>query len=188
MNVIIGSVGQGGVNRPEDVGTIQTMLNSKSGTKLKVDKQCGPRTIQAIRDFQKTFLPAPDGRVDPSGLTWRRLTAPAAPNLIQLPQVSGFGYYSYSTGTRQYGTPKTIQALQEVAASFRSNAPQILVGIGDISFVSGGHMDPHVTHQHGTNADIRPLRKDNKQLPVLITDAAYSCDNTNVLIQILLAH
>lgn len=185
MNTITTSVGQNGENQPEDVGTVQHLLNTKAGAKLGVDKRCGPKTIQAILDFQKTFMPVPDGRVDPGGLTWKKLTAPS---LVQLPQASGLGYYSYSPGTRQYGTVHTIQALRDVAATFRLNAPQLLVEIGDISFEHGGPMDPHHAHQHGTNVDIRPLRKDNKLLPVTTTDPAYSRENTKILVKSLLGH
>jgi len=188
MNEIVASVGESGENRAEDVAIIQALLNEKSGAKLVVDKRCGPMTIQAIRNFQKAFLARPDGRVDPGGMTWKKLSASTLLSLVQLPQTRGLGYYSYSPGTRQYGTAQTIQTLREVAGTFRRNAPQILIGIGDISFSNGGHMDPHVTHQHGTNADIRPLRKDNKLLPTTITDPSYSSEATKLLVQSLLAH
>jgi hypothetical protein len=188
MREIVASVGESGVNRPEDVAIVQTLLNTKPGVKLAVDKRCGPLTILSIRNFQKAFLPIPDGRVDPGGVTWKKLTAPAPLSLVQLPQAGGFGYYSYSPGNRQYGTSHAIQTLRDVADTFRLNTPVMLIGIGDISFANGGHMDPHVTHQHGTNADIRPLRTDNKQLPVTITDATYSSEKTKILAQSLLAH
>lgn len=57
----------------------------------------GPETISAIIAFQSKFLSAPDGRVDLGGVTWTKL---AASDFVQLPQVSGFGYYTYSVGTR----------------------------------------------------------------------------------------
>jgi peptidoglycan hydrolase-like protein with peptidoglycan-binding domain len=204
MPEITGPVGQGVPHSSsDDVITIQTLLKKAGNDPGKIDGRCGPKTISAIVAFQSKFLSAPDGRVDRGGLTWKKLTAEAL-SLVQLPQVSGFGYYSFSPVTRQYGTADTIQALRDVAASFRLNASQQnpgatsvsvgvsctdrMIGIGDISFQNGGPMDPHATHQKGTNTDIRPLRTDKKQSPVSITDAEYSSEDTSMLVKCLLAH
>src|SRR6516164_11406037 len=122
MPTISSSVGQGGVNKPEDVLIVQKLLNKHRLVKLAEDKKCGPSTIQAILAFQKSFLSNPDGRVDPGGTTWKRLTntvgTTAVTTLVQLPQVCGAGYYSYEPATRQFGTAATIKALQEVAQTF----------------------------------------------------------------------
>ena len=69
------SVGRGGINRPEDVGIVQAFLNAGQRTHLSVDKRCGSKTVAAIISFQREFLRHPDGRVDPGGLTWQRLSA-----------------------------------------------------------------------------------------------------------------
>ena len=189
-NSISSSVGERGINRFTDVKMVQSLLNTK-GARLVPDGACGPKTIQAIRDFQKTFLAQPDGRVDVGGATWHRLNNGAAlvqPALVQLPQQCGFGYYSYSSGDRQYGTPETIKALQQVAMTFRNNLPAVQIGIGDMSFVDGRVMSPHQSHRSGRNVDIRPLRKDNQNSPVTITDQHYSRENTHLLVESLLAH
>jgi putative peptidoglycan binding protein len=73
---IVASVGKAGANKPDDVASVQTLLNQFRTTKLSVTKQCGPETIQAIVDFQKRFMTLADGRVDPNGPTWRKLVAP----------------------------------------------------------------------------------------------------------------
>ncbi len=202
MADIKGPVGKGVPHSSvDDVIVIQTLLKKAGNDPGKVDGRCGPKTISAIIAFQSKFLSAPDGRVDLGGVTWTKL---AASDFVQLPQVSGFGYYSYSVGTRQYGTAQTIQALRDVAGTFRLNALQQnsgptsvgvgvgcterIIAIGDISFQNGGHMDPHTTHQKGTNVDIRPLRKDKQQAPVSITDEAYSAEDTGLLVRCLLAH
>jgi penicillin-insensitive murein endopeptidase len=184
---IVSSVGAGGVNKPEDVGTVQSLLNAVFISKIKVDKRCGSETIQAISEFQKTFLPAPDGRVDPGGITWTRLLK-VATGFVQLTQVSGLGYYTYSPMDRQFGTSHTVKTLKDIVRTFAFNMPSVLIGIGDISFAHGGQMLPHATHQHGTNVDIRPLRKDNHHSPISIADSQYSAGNTRVLVASLLAH
>lgn len=72
--VIIGSVGFGGANRPEDVRLVQRLLNrAEAYPRLVVDGRIGPNTLRAIRSFQARFMEAPDGRVDPGGRTLRRL-------------------------------------------------------------------------------------------------------------------
>jgi hypothetical protein len=192
MPSISSSVGQGAINNPEDVLVVQQLLNKQRNVKLAEDKKCGPRTLQAILDFQKGFLTNPDGRIDPGGVTWKRLISTVGttgrPTLMQLPQVCGNGYYSYEPANRQFGTASTIKALQEVAQTFRFNMPNVAIGIGDISFALGGPMSPHQSHQHGTNADIRPFRKDAAQKPVTIADPQYDREMTRLLVESLLAH
>ncbi|MCH2045214.1 MAG: TIGR02594 family protein [Saprospiraceae bacterium] len=71
---ISGSVGDGGKNVQKDVEIVQTLLK-KHYKELKVDGDCGPKTIAAIRKFQeKLGFSRPDGRVDPKGTTWKGLT------------------------------------------------------------------------------------------------------------------
>lgn len=78
----MGSVGSGGQNRTADVKTIQEMLNKAlpawggPNPKLVPDGLCGNLTKAAIRRFQEVQLSTyffADGRVDPGGMTLRRL-------------------------------------------------------------------------------------------------------------------
>ena len=82
---ITGSVGEGGVNRAEDVRTVYTLLNKIAANPLPITEQVTPELIQAIKDFQKDFLSQPDGRIDVNGGTWKRLVAAAGVT----PQISG---------------------------------------------------------------------------------------------------
>lgn len=94
---IAASVGEGGVNDPKDLSIVQSLFNKFRTPKLKEDTRCSqkildeikklkdplkirdlkcwPETIKAIKEFQKGFLPKPDGRVDPGGKTWKKLVA-----------------------------------------------------------------------------------------------------------------
>lgn len=75
------SVGKGGVNELADVIVVQHLLNgwlTATGQELvPTTGICGPLTIDAIKAFQSRMLGAasPDGRIDPGGRTWQKLTA-----------------------------------------------------------------------------------------------------------------
>jgi len=72
------SVGAGGVNRPADVMTVQTLLNGAvPPAGLEIDGFAGPVTIAAIKQFQSTLIRTPDGRVDPDGRTLNELNLAA---------------------------------------------------------------------------------------------------------------
>lgn len=78
---ITASVGKNGANRPEDVRTVQAMLNkvpSEHGgpaAPLEVDGLAWGKTADAIERFQKIAceFKSPDGRVDPNGKTFAKL-------------------------------------------------------------------------------------------------------------------
>jgi Mannosyl-glycoprotein endo-beta-N-acetylglucosaminidase len=81
---ISASVGRKGVNRRDDVSTVQRLINDRLPTPLRpldVDGQCGSLTIDAIEEIQRRYLhmKSPDGRVDPNGATFRVLTGGIAP-------------------------------------------------------------------------------------------------------------
>lgn len=101
-HVITQSVGRGGVNRPDDVRVVQTLLNrhiQPPRRPLTVDGVISPNTITAIEAFQRQLLDTlhltrPDGRVDPDGRTLAALAGnpiaiavptPAPPTATALP-------------------------------------------------------------------------------------------------------
>ena len=79
---LTGSVGLGGRNAGPDVEQVQRLLNavrqSEGGpvTPLKIDGVAGPRTIAAIKRFQRRQFRWADGKVDVEGPTIFRLTEP----------------------------------------------------------------------------------------------------------------
>jgi hypothetical protein len=188
VNTLAASVGRKGTNRHDDVLAVQRLLN-KAGAAIKEDGDCGRASISAIEDYQRNWTSHPDGRVDPAGTTWLRLVEGklkiVRQGYILLPQISGNGYYPYSTVDRQYGTVATVKTLVSVCQKFVTKFPDLQIGIGDMSFADGSEMSPHKTHRNGRNADIRPLRTDGKHRPVTITDAEYSRERTKVLVELL---
>ena len=94
MSSITGSVGRSGINRPQDVRSVQTLLNNHRKpplTKLNVDGQVGPNTIQAIEEFQRRVvrMANTDGRVDPAGATFRALSNNSSSPSLPIPQTGG---------------------------------------------------------------------------------------------------
>jgi hypothetical protein len=80
---ISASVGRNGVNRTDDVMTIQQLLKDclpVTRYLLDVDGNCGAVTIGAIEEVQLQFLrmDPPDGRVDPDSDTFRVLAGSTA--------------------------------------------------------------------------------------------------------------
>lgn len=81
MEKLTAAVGNNGKNQPADVTFIQKLLNDYKITgeikPLKIDGKIGPETIRRIEVFQKRilFMGRPDGRIDPNGKTFKRLSS-----------------------------------------------------------------------------------------------------------------
>lgn len=72
--VLRSAVGHNGKNYLDDVGKVQTLLNQSGATpRLAVDEICGPKTVKAIHQYQKTIMSRSDGRIDPGGKTLKSL-------------------------------------------------------------------------------------------------------------------
>lgn len=74
-NSLIGSVGENGQNRPDDVRAVYVLFNTILSVQLEVSDACSVELIRAIREFQQAFMSWPDGRIDVDGRTWRKLIA-----------------------------------------------------------------------------------------------------------------
>jgi len=185
---ITSAIGRGGKNLPQDVRKVQELLNEHMTVlrPLVVNGQCDAATIAAIEQFQRRVvkMPRPDGKVDPQGATMAALSPVAltrSPEVL-VPYRSGHGLYVKTSGSSSlFGTPKTIASLERLA---RKVAEQLgaNVGIVDISYETGGKHPDHSSHRRGIDVDIRPLRKDKRNLGVDISDAAYSHDLTKAMV------
>ncbi|MEZ4308173.1 MAG: peptidoglycan-binding domain-containing protein [Polyangiaceae bacterium] len=103
MTMITGSVGRKGANKPDDVRTVQSLLNKKRPAPLKpvsVDGVSGKETESAIEELQRRVVKLywPDGRVDPLGRTWKALSE-ASPTASTKPAAPASGASTSSTGT-----------------------------------------------------------------------------------------
>jgi hypothetical protein len=99
---IQGSVGSGGRNNRRDVYLVQILLNvwrqSRKVKEIKEDGLCGPETIRAIEEFQKTTGWV-DGRVDVEGRAFRALRNFANPYLIEGMSLIALGFVSSFAST-----------------------------------------------------------------------------------------
>jgi hypothetical protein len=98
-----GSVGRGGKNLPDDVCTVQALLNRALPPPyddLDVDGKVGRLTIGMIEEYQRRVVgfQRPDGRVDPSGATFQAL-------------VQGRGPFAKSSPTPAVARPAPAAAL-----------------------------------------------------------------------------
>ncbi len=75
----------------------------------------------------------------------------------QLP-VRGKGFKTYAARWRQYGTQRTVQSLQRIAARYNESTGKTLE-LGSMSKKGGGYMPPHSSHRKGIDTDIRPPSK-----------------------------
>lgn len=75
------SVGVGATNNPADVELVQKRLLSLGYAVGRVDGRCGERTRIGIITYQLKFMKDPDGRIDPNGFTWKRLSRPTVASL-----------------------------------------------------------------------------------------------------------
>ncbi len=77
MQDLTASVGRGGLNLRPDVLLVQGLLKAKGFDPGQPDGRCGPLTIKAIHRFQASFLPVPDGLIEPGKNSWQRLIGAA---------------------------------------------------------------------------------------------------------------
>jgi hypothetical protein len=120
MSTISQSVGKGGINIRQDVVTVQQLLKNAGLNPGAADGICGPKTIAAILQYQRQFLPSPDGRIDPNGTTWKRLAngaAPGPPKKAQAP--SG----QWSGDSSQWTQDKKLSSMEP---TLRSKVPGVL--------------------------------------------------------------
>jgi hypothetical protein len=122
MTGISASVGRGGVNIPQDVGIVQTLLNRHLPglgiPAVTVNENADPRTIEAIEIFQRRVvkLNTIDGCVDPGGRTFRALVGATAREAVTATEVSGSAWWR----ANQARFPNS-SSVSDLATPFRAN-------------------------------------------------------------------
>ncbi len=104
----------------------------------------------------------------------------------QLPE-SGVGFVTNNRGAHgefQFGQQSTIDAALAVGAAWDAAHSGRPFSIGQISLRGGGPMPPHLSHRLGVDVDVRPVRQDGNNAPVVITDPQYDRGLTTALIEL----
>ena len=164
-----GSVGRGGVNRPEDVRVIKQRFRELGFDFLGYnDNQVDKGTIEAIKLFQAIIkgysrVSNVDGRIDVYATTHRFLQAVNAPKWQLMPK-EGKGFVNYERlhqpdDHHDFGTDwmaKTIEgAGKSYEANFRTAHPQAApIAINDVSLPHGGDTPDHSGHETGLACDV----------------------------------
>jgi LysM repeat protein len=102
----------------------------------------------------------------------------------QLPP-KGVGYTTYYSQNRKFGTPATIQKLQELAKQWNAKNPNFPIQIGDISIKGGGKISDHVSHRKGIDVDIRPFSKSGVPGALTIHNKNYNAAKTKEFVKML---
>lgn len=108
INPIAASVGAKGSNKPDDAKVVQMLLNNWlrkiQKQPLKLDGIVGPKTLNAISDYQKFKVLVADSRVDPHGPTIKALVS----FQVQLLQEGGSKQILEIAKHSLYGNPDFI--------------------------------------------------------------------------------
>lgn len=116
---ILGSVGVGGKNQYGDVKQVQQLLQRNGFPQIRDDGRMGPKTIQAIKDYQARYMTRPDGVVDVNGQTYRKL----------------------ATGNTPGNAPAQSSA-QQPAANNAPDTGRVTVNAGQVTFNAEGNDSP----------------------------------------------
>jgi hypothetical protein len=171
---ITGSVGEKGDNKPEDVVTVKTLLNKFGAGLDPANTNCGPKTIEAIKNFQKAKagLANPDGLISPNGKTWKALTggatapaenpnSPTPPNVTPTPPANG---KEQTIGGAETETEKKLQEFMQNTSGI---PVQINPGKEPAQFVSV--RPPYHINAAGASLNaVLAARKNNSKVASLI--------------------
>ncbi|MGD8595306.1 MAG: transglycosylase SLT domain-containing protein [Gammaproteobacteria bacterium] len=144
------SAGKGGVNNKDDVFIVQTLLNRhrKSPNELlAVDKMVGPKTIQAIVEFQMKVLKfkKPDGRVDPNGKTLKSLNTVSERAILNDAAAPQKGQVAWGAKVSTAFKNKVVQISNELGIT-----PDFLMAC--MAFETGETFSPSIKNAAGSGA------------------------------------
>jgi len=165
-----GSVGIGGVNKPDDVKAVKARLH-ELGYKWVGDPNSANRDrglFDAIKLFQSIIAGRStvngDGRVDVSGITHRWLQAANAPRWELMPKSdpnNGFvnGELKDTQDNHDFGTHWLADVIKKIAQdyqnSYRNTHPTAApFAINDVSLPHGGDTPDHHGHETGMMCDV----------------------------------
>jgi len=195
-----GSVGIGGVNKPEDVRVVKKRLHDLGynwvGDRNSASMNTG--TVQAIKLFQSIIAGrstvAGDGRVDVGGPTHGWLQADNAPHWVAMPpSAPTIGFFNFERDRHiddehDFGTDwleKTILAIaKDFQANHRITNPKAApFTINNVSLPHGGDTPDHAGHETGLMCDVLLPRTDGKSGGIFWSDSNYDRPAAHALLK-----
>ena len=199
-----GSVGSGGINKPEDKITVKQRLHALGFTFVgnPDDPALNTGLVRAIQLFQSIIAGkstvAGDGRVDVGGMTHLWLQAANAPRWQTMPASDS----SISLRNREkeetsddhdFGTSWLANTILEIATdyhnSFRSSNPsKAPFTLNDVSRPQGGNTPDHAGHETGLMCDVFLPRTDGKAGDINMDSPLFDRNATRALIESMRRH
>jgi LysM repeat protein len=172
------------VQRDDSLGKIARRF----GTSWQVLKALnGLANANQIFPGQVLKLPAATDGTHPGLAKPATSAGKVGPVTTKLP-ASGPGFVIYNPddaqGSDRYGTAGFVAALQELARKW-SSTETVPISFGDMNRKNGAPFPPHNGHRTGREVDIRPFRKDGRNLPATWRLAEYDRPTTRRFIQLV---
>jgi len=103
---------------------------------------------------------------------------------IELPKSAAGLTTNNRTSNSHWGKLQVITALQQIGELWAATKTTP-ISVGQISRRNGGPFPPHKSHRTGIDVDIRPMRKDGKNLPVTVHDKQYDAGATRAVVEMI---
>ncbi|WP_066382612.1 glucosaminidase domain-containing protein [Anabaena sp. CA = ATCC 33047] len=196
---LTGSVGVGGVNKPDDVKAVKARLYELGYTWAGEPNtpSINRGLYDAIRLFQSIIAGRStvqgDGRVDVDGTTHQWLQAANAPRWVLMPESepdNGFinGELAQTHDHHDFGTHWLAETIKNIAQdyqnSYRNTRPNAApFAINDVSLPHGGDTPDHRGHETGMMCDVFLPRKNGQFGGISWTNAEYDRDATRAILK-----
>lgn len=109
------------------------------------------------------------------------------PKISEVLPESGPGFCTYNReagGKDQVALAETIKFVTDLGLEWEKES-EVPFQVGDMSRQGGGDFPPHSAHKNGTEADLRPFRKDGEMLPTNINDPSYDRGRTRQWVKLV---
>ena len=119
MSLLTGSVGRNGQNRRADVETVEKLLHENGFFAVRPDRRYNQATLNAILAFQRTFMPAPTGLIEPDSVSESKLILL---NPVAAAAGTAAGWHDYVSGGPVAAAVTMTRTAPDVAAMISSRA------------------------------------------------------------------
>lgn len=196
---LTGSIGVGGINKPNEKVAVKQRLHSLGFTFVGDPSSSALNTgfIYAIRLFQSVIAGrstlAGDGRVDVGGVTHLWLQAANAPRWLTMPDSnSSTSFVNFekqqTSDDHDFGTSWMADVILAIATDYHNTHAVLNPGsasftINDVSRPQGGDTPDHAGHETGLMCDVNLPRSDGQAGGITWSSSIYDQNATRALIK-----